>query len=253
MYDRVGLTKQLKELGVKKSGTLFVHSSVKSVGAVDGGADTILDALLDAVGEDGLLCCATHTWDKVGSETDTFDPKNTPSCVGVLGMVLLKRDGAVRSLHPTHSMAVYGKGAKEFVEGEQYMHTPCPREGCCGKLLDADAQVLFLGVPLTKNTFIHGVEEWCGIENRLSEPRKMRIVMDDGTLFDASFAMHRAPVPDVSRNYGKLLPVFRKEGIAHEGKVGDADCVLCGCMDMFEVTSGLLADFPDLFLDNQPV
>lgn len=253
MYDKSILEKQLVQLGVKRSGVLFVHSSVKSVGKTQNGADTILDALIGAVGEEGMLCCATHTWNTVGSKTDVFDPKNTPSCTGILGMVLLEREGAVRSLHPTHSMAVYGKGAAEFVSGEQYCHSPCPREGCCGKLLDADAQVLFLGVPLTKNTFIHGVEEWCGIKNRLSAEHKCYIVMENSELFEANFAFHSAPIPDVSQNYGKLLPVFRAEGIAREGKVGDADCVLCSCRDMYDVTSRLLRDKPDLFLDNLPV
>lgn len=250
MYTSLQLASDIRALGIQRGDTLMVHSSVKSVGPTENGADTIIDAMLDVLGDDGLLCCATHTWDTVGNTTDIYDPKNSPSCTGILGMVLLKRPGALRSLHPTHSMAVFGKDAEDFIKGEQYCHSPCPREGCCGKLLDRNARVLFLGVPLTKNTFIHGVEEWCGIKNRLGQPQKRYIVMEDGSLFEASFAPHSAPIPDVSQNYGKLLPIFRSHSITSEGKIGDADCVVCRCKDMFDITSQILSKEPDFFLTN---
>ena len=252
-YDTAALAKDLRKLGISEGDTLFVHSSVRSVGETENGADTIIDALLSVLGNDGLLCCASHTWDAVGCTTDVYDPKTTPSCTGILSMVLQKREGAVRSLHPTHSMVVFGRDAEKFIEGEQYMHTPCPREGCCGKLLDRGAKVLFLGVGLTKNTFIHGVEEWNGIEPRVGTPAPIYIVMEDGSRFEAMFAGHKAPIPDVSQNYGKLLPVFRAKGIAREGKVGDAQSILCPCREMFEITSELLKKEHDLFLDDLPV
>lgn len=37
-----------------------------------------------------------------------------------------------------------------------------------GKLVDRQAQILMIGVELTKCTFIHGVEEWLDVPKRLS-------------------------------------------------------------------------------------
>ena len=50
MTDKATLVKQFKALGIKEGMTLLVHSSLRRVGKVDGGADTIIDALLEVLG-----------------------------------------------------------------------------------------------------------------------------------------------------------------------------------------------------------
>ena len=55
MTDKATLVKQFKALGIKEGMTLLVHSSLRRVGKVDGGADTIIDALLEVLGENGTL------------------------------------------------------------------------------------------------------------------------------------------------------------------------------------------------------
>ncbi len=251
-YNKQALLTQLAEMGIRHDDTLMVHSSMKSMGAVDGGAETVLDALCEYLC-DGLLVMPTHTWHTINDEHSTFDPATEPSCTGILGTLLLNRPGAVRSLHPSHSVAAYGKDAERFVENEQYVTTPCAREGCMGKLLDRGGRILFIGVPLTKNTFIHGVEEWNGIENRLSEPSPRYIVMPNGSVFLASMCSHKSPAGDISLNYGKLEKPFLKLGAATEGRLGDARCVLCDCRKMLIITSQLLIRDPDLFLSKRPI
>jgi hypothetical protein len=47
---------------------------MKSIGAVDGGADTVLDAFIEHIvlDGDGLLLFPTHTWATVPKDTDTY-------------------------------------------------------------------------------------------------------------------------------------------------------------------------------------
>ena len=47
------LTRGLRELGVAPGSVLQVHSSLSRLGYVEGGAETVIDALLEAVGPDG--------------------------------------------------------------------------------------------------------------------------------------------------------------------------------------------------------
>ena len=44
MYTKDQLKEQIKRLGIRPDDTLLVHSSMKAVGEVEGGADTVLDA-----------------------------------------------------------------------------------------------------------------------------------------------------------------------------------------------------------------
>ena len=46
-YTRLELQNQLKEMDLYPTDTVLVHSSMKSMGEVEGGADTVLDALME--------------------------------------------------------------------------------------------------------------------------------------------------------------------------------------------------------------
>ena len=49
------LVKDLRALGVQEGDTLMVHSSLKSMENVEGGAETVIAALLCVIGEEGTL------------------------------------------------------------------------------------------------------------------------------------------------------------------------------------------------------
>ncbi len=256
---RESLLDDLRNSGINPTGVLMVHSSVKSVGECENGADDILDALIEFM-ENGLLVLPAHTWDTVVwtsfdsgntpvGENNVYDPAETPSCVGVLTNLFLKRNGVVRSLHPTHSVAAAGKNAAEFVKGEELTNSPCPRNGCYGKLYDLNAQILFLGCGLTKNTFLHGVEEWNNIPGRLTEKPQTLYIKTGKGLIECPQYRHYFPGGDVSENYGKVEKDLLEAGAADYFKIGDAGCVLLSAVKTADTVGKLLKENPGLFSD----
>ena len=77
----------------------------------------MIDTLLKAVMPGGVLAVPTHTWATVNDKQPVFHEVYSPSHVGTLTNVLRRRPGAVRSLHPTHSVAALGDRAVRFVPG----------------------------------------------------------------------------------------------------------------------------------------
>ena len=61
MYSKEHLKLQLAQMGLKPTEAVMIHSSIKAMGPMEGGADTILDALMEYFAE-GLLMMPTHTW-----------------------------------------------------------------------------------------------------------------------------------------------------------------------------------------------
>ena len=59
------IAQALAEAGVTAGEVVLAHSSLSSFGYVDGGADAVIDALLDAVGASGTVLVPTHTWSLV--------------------------------------------------------------------------------------------------------------------------------------------------------------------------------------------
>jgi aminoglycoside 3-N-acetyltransferase len=252
MYTKQDLIKHLTQLAINPRGVLLVHSSMKAIGPVEGGADIVLDALSDYMA-DGLLLLPAHSWDEQNLKDGIFDPEREPSCVGILSELFRQRSGVVRSLHPTHSICALGKGAEDFIDGEETATSPCPRHGAWGKLYDWNAQILFLGCPLTRNTYIHGVEEWSDIPNRV-DPTPQPIKLKKGDhIIDTVLHRHKSPFNAIHENYDKLELPLVKLGIGHWGHIGDAKAFIVDAKKMADITTEFLARNRNLFLYNDPI
>ena len=90
LFTKAELQKQLEAMGILPTDTLLVHSSMKAIGEVEGGADTVLDALMDYMHK-GLLILPTHTWQQINAEYNVFDVLHEPSCVGILTNIFRQR------------------------------------------------------------------------------------------------------------------------------------------------------------------
>lgn len=253
MFTQMQLQEQIEAMGILPTDTLLIHSSMKAIGPVEGGADTVLDAFMDYMHR-GLLVFPTHTWHQINDEYNVFDVLREPSCVGVLTNLFRLRPGVIRSWHPTHSVAAYGKDAAEFTQGEERFDTPCPRGGCYGKLYDRRAKILFIGCDLSRNTTIHGVEEWSRIPNRIADtPQHLWIRTPEGKMLPRRLYRHYCTEGDVSANYGKLEAPLLARGIARKGRFGQAECTLVDVVPMVDLATSFLKKNPDLFIDGTPV
>jgi len=247
-FDFHSLTEDFKNLGIKPDDNVLIHSSMKSIGEVDGGADTVLDVFIGYLADKGNIALPSHTWASINDGHNLFDPENEPVCVGILPELFRKRKGVLRSLHPTHSIAIIGKDKEYLVKDEHLIDTPCGRKGCWEKLLDMDFKIIFLGCGTACNTYIHGVEEWNDIPDRMTEHyHKYKILMSDGTIFDRDMRRHYNPRGYVSKNYDRILPYMEEKGLALKGKFGNADCVVEKAKDIYDVTSELLRRNNDFF------
>lgn len=244
MHTKKSLLKDLENMGLTGKETIMVHSSMKSIGEVEGRADTVVDAFMEFF-KDGLFMTPTHTWAQMGEDYPTFDPKTEPACVGIIPNVFRQKPGVVRSLHPTHSVAAFGPNAEEYIKGEENATSPCPPDGVWDRLRKVNGKILLLGVTHGRNTYIHSVDEYLGIGDRLTdEPTLMHIVMPDGSIKDVNMYRHYNRVMGTgafSDCFDKMKEAFFELGAAKAVKFGDADCILCDAAKIFEVCSKLFA------------
>ena len=150
----------LRALGVKRGEIVMAHSSVSDFGYLEGGADAVIDALLEAVGPEGTVCVPTHSLNWIGKPP--YDAKTSPSLTGAVPARFLRRPEAVRSLHPTHSVAAIGPQARALTDGHDHRVAPQAREGFWGKFVAAGGKVVML-CKLGSNTLLHGGELWAGV------------------------------------------------------------------------------------------
>ncbi|MEM2944836.1 MAG: AAC(3) family N-acetyltransferase [Thermoproteota archaeon] len=230
------IVKDLVKMGVERGDVLLVHSSLSSIGYVPGGEETLIDALLESVGEDGTIVVPTITGQIFDSpENPPSYSKDKPCWTGVVPETLRKRGEACRSRHPTHSVAAIGKMARRIIEGHEDAETPCGRGTPYLKIAEIGGKILFIGASLESNTSFHTVEELAKIYYHLQpEPTCCRIEIN-GDVIEKRCFLHAYGTPRAFEEKEKELV---EQGVARIGYIGRARSILMGAKKMIEFTLG---------------
>ena len=132
IYTKEQIFSQLEKMNIPRNKVVLVHSSLKLVGSLEGGAQTLLDALIEYFTyEGGLLCVPTHTWNNLGKEI-TLDMSDHSTCLGAFPDIAAKDPRGIRSKNPTHSMAVFGDRTRalEFISDDENVLSGTSPESC---------------------------------------------------------------------------------------------------------------------------
>ena len=209
----------LKNQSIRPTDTVLIHTSMRSLGEVEGGCDGVIDAFISYLSE-GLFLVPTHTWANVDEKSPIFDVKSTRPCIGALPTVAAFRADGVRSLHPTHSVAAFGARAKEFVFGEERATSPCSAGGVWQRLYDEGAKILLIGVGLNRNTYIHAVDEMLDLKGRLAPPIRLSVIDYCGKRYELNFRKHgESTGSEFFENYRAPLEYH---GALHSARLGSA-------------------------------
>src|SRR5467141_3960112 len=137
-FGPADLKRGLVQVGVLPGDTLMVHSSFDSFAGFRGAPADVIRTLQDAVGPDGTILMPTLPFN--GTAVDyaatepLFDVRRTLSRQGLITEVFRRSPHVVRSLHPTHSVAAWGRKARELIADHELAGTPCGRATPWGRL-----------------------------------------------------------------------------------------------------------------------
>ena len=241
------LTADLGELGVPSGGTVIVHSSLSALGWVAGGAQSVVEALIDVVGSDGTIVMPTQSghlsdpadWSQppvpkhwvqaVRDSLPAYDPYRTPvRGMGAIVESFLLDRAVVRSDHPTLSFAARGPMAESVVDGHQ-LADGFGETSPLGALYELDATVVMLGVGYSNCTSLHLAE------HRASWPSKRRIPQGAPVLVDGErrWVAYEDLEPD-DDDFAMLGEAFEATDLHHEAPVGAGVGKRCGVRDVVD-------------------
>ncbi len=237
---RAEIAAGLRELGLDKGDRVLVHSSLVALGDVEGGADAVIDALLDAVGEDGLVVVPTFAC------APPFDRRKSATPLGAVADTLWRRPNAVRSLHPTHSVAAIGRGADELIRDHEKAPTAYGEGTPYHSLAVNGGKILLLGVDQDRNTTLHTAEALSGAVYLTGI--QGTYVADNGRKITIPIAAMAGP----HRDFIGLDRLFRERGIMRIGRIGGAVCRLIDSGAMLEAALEALNRDPAAVLCDNP-
>jgi aminoglycoside 3-N-acetyltransferase len=222
------ITSDITAMGVRPGDLLLVHSSLKSLGQVIGGAEAAARALVDVVGPTGTVFVPTFNFAKF-----PWDVKTTPSAVGAITEAFRHLPSAKRSLQSTHPVSAIGPRADEILADHEKTH-PFAVNSPLGKLWKLNAWVLLLGCGHRSSSMIHIAEEAEDVPY-LYRVRQQTLLLPDGT--SKQIDVRR---PGVSNGFYKIDGPLRSAGKILDGKVGQADSMLMCAADIVETARQML-------------
>jgi aminoglycoside 3-N-acetyltransferase len=242
----------LRCLGINTGDFVFFHSSLSSLGYVIDGAQTVVDAFLEAVGPSGTV--AVHTchfkswhWSFVQSNPKpAFDVLNSPSLMGAITEVFRKQAGAVRCLDSSNPMCAIGPLAEYLSKDSLSSYTPCGRDTAWGKLGLLNAHYMFLGTGWSTCTLLHACEEYGWAPYTfMDQPSHLEVIDKNG---DSHIHVQKVHTPNVPRNYANIEPEMQKLGLLRRGKIGEAECMVMSARDLTEVGTRCILENPAFLL-----
>ncbi len=226
------IVKGLRGLGLKKGDIIGVHSSLSAFGYVEGGADAVVDALIEVVGEEGAVVVPTYSvnrqfieltpWDRENNVAwklrfSEYDPATTPCWTGIIPETLRKRPGAVRGSHISHSLAAIGKNAAELCQGWD-------------KLYEYDGYILLLGVLFNRCSSLHLAEQYVTLPEDILE--SITLTQEQLEKYPKpEWEVYRHPYP----SFEYIDEPCRRAGILKMTKIGNAEIRLVRLRELIDL------------------
>lgn len=242
------LITNFEKIGVCKGDVLFVHSSLSALGWVDGGSETVIDALLCAIGTQGTLLMPAFSYATTTLYPYCFSMEKSVCCVGTIPEYFRCRENTMRSENPTHSISGCGLRVKEILSSHSMDTTPVGKHSPLSLLTKCKGKILFLGCGLNSNTMMHGVEEEAGVPYVLKhQPVEYTIETSDMQMKKLMYYQHN--FDGYKQCYNRLEQIISPKFI-RKGKVLEADSILLDAEEAWRIAFEKMKKDPFYFVEN---
>ncbi len=214
--DRVWLSSELIQLALafRKKGIRF-----------DGSA--LLDAFQEAIGSEGTLMLPVFSFEF--SNNQYYDIIKTRGTTGALGNMALDRQDFLRTRHPMHSFAVWGKDRERLaaMENRHSFGVDSPFAYCIGSRVK---QVMLGTDYVHAMTFIHYAETACGVPYRFAKSFTGTYVDEQGVGGQRTYdyAARKLEI-EPTEQFNRMGGILEQKGLAE--KI-DMDGLACYIVDL---------------------
>ncbi|MFV0363031.1 MAG: AAC(3) family N-acetyltransferase [Suipraeoptans sp.] len=218
IIDKADIEQGLLDIGVGKGMALEVHCSLSSLGHVEGGAQSVIEALMQTVGSDGAIVMPSFCLSPnllltdedrqlgLATKIQILSPDAKRTAMGIVADAFRQRPD-VQTGDGHFRVSAWGKDASEHAKGFRH-------------LIDNDGYALLLGVDIYKLSAMHYVEDALPTEisNRF-KPTKEAL-----TKYPEEQWMIESWMPEVMPWYAIQEEAYAK-GLITDGLIGTAKCM----------------------------
>jgi len=156
---------QLKGMGLTRD--VLVHGSISNIGKLDKPVTALVEQLLTMLNltRQTLMVPAlpyNTTMREYLAGCTSFDVRTARNAMGAISTVVMTKPGALRSVHPTHSVVALGMDARAYTASHHFDTTPFGEHSPYWRITHKRGQILMIGVDLNSVTCFHVYEDMLG-------------------------------------------------------------------------------------------
>jgi len=243
------LISDLQNIGIKKGELLHLKVSLRAIGKIDGGPNTLIEALLETVGEKGTIVIDAfiNAYPLPLSKDDKNKIANnkTPSYAGALANAMINYPQAERSKHPIQKFAAIGFKAKELCDS----HTD--KSGgydLVHQMAKLNAKNLTIGKNVVGVGTTHVAIEIMNLK-RKEINKGVNYITEKGEVKLATINWNGG----CGRGFPNFIPLYiEKNGLINKGKIGNAQSILTSMKKTLEIEIEKLKEDNKFFFCNDP-
>lgn len=213
MLNQSAIANGLRELGLKNGDIVLLHSSLISLGKVNGGPAAVVDAFLDVIGAEGTLLVPVF------------------GALGILTDEVKNRPDAVISPCPVGTLAAIGKDAEELCRDHWKAETAHGNDTPYTRLAEKGGFICLLGVDQDRNTTLHSVEALLELPYMNTATRTFKT--PDGEEVTKSWKFYPGPHRDFIGLDAMLTPAMTR------GRIGNAEVRLINAQKMYDIAMNI--------------
>ncbi len=238
------ISNDLRALGIRSGDVILVHSSLRSLGFVPGGPETVIRGLLAAVGEEGTLLLPALSYRQ--QPHHIHDNRRSPSNVGAIPEHFRLREGTKRSLHPTHSICGVDPAVDSLFRDHPLDTTPCGPHSPLNRMIDLGAKIIMLGCSLRPNTTMHALEEYVVPPYLFGPECEYTITDADGRTYRKVYTRHG--FQGWAQRYDRVRELPRTDFLT-AGHVLEAETFVLETQPLREAVLARMRENPLFFVD----
>lgn len=228
------LVLNFQRIGLTSGDVLLVHSSYKSFGGVEGGPQTVIDAIRSILTDEGTLIVPTFNYDFCDGKP--FNIKKTPSKMGIISELVRTEPNSKRTFDPVFSFAILGKH-RDYLTGLRSEHSFGPNS-IFAKLRELDAKIMIIGLTYNESmTFFHHIEEIQGCDYRYFKEFKGSITNYDDVKQDGKIVLFVRDIEKGVQNaVDKMGSIMEQEEIVKNTIIGKSEIKIMNANDVYNRT-----------------
>lgn len=248
------LQQQLHTLGIQAGDNIIVHASLQSMGWIAGGAQSVVEALMETITSNGTIIMPAQSADNsepsnwrnppVPEEWYEYIRQSLPAYnphlsnlrgMGKIAECFHRHPATIRSAHPVHSFMAWGRHAEGWM-AEHFLHDSFGMTSPLGKMFNADVKIVMIGVDYDTCTALHLAEYRAP---GLTTAPDGAAMLQNGERVWATYDMAHLDsdiFPDLVETFAKANP-----NVGIDGLLGQATCKIMPMKPLIEFGTDWIA------------